>query len=729
VNRWIKDYEGHCRGAAVSYRAAGSSTGVAQLTSGSVDFGATDAVLTADQEQAADAKNGSVVHVPWSGGGVAVEYHLPNNASLHLTSDSLVGIFSGAITDWADPRLTADNPGAKLPAGPIHVLYRSDDNPATAALSGYLAATAAGRWTWGVGSHLATWPTGRPVDGAAAMGDALDQTTGAIGYAEASAPRPASVALATVKNAAGTAESPSALPMTAALAEATVPPDLKVVPNYTPKTATAYPITFPTWVVVFARSNNAGDLTLLKDFLHYAVDEGQFTAGTMTYAPIPPVLRDRDDAAIDAIGSSATSTTTTTSPTGAAAAGSTTVPGHGAAASSPSRNNGALVFPPPPGGNGGATGVGVTGSAIAVGNVSTSSGPIPNVMSGAAAGTAAFFAFQSSVGGVYGRGLTLLTADDGSDPNQNQAAYANLAGKVLGFVGSFSMVDDAAAAALSHYPDAPDVSEATNRAHFGLANNFSVAPFPPGSQLGPLNYFAAKYGSGVVSHMAILILDTPTAKDAAAGEQAAATSVGYRFVYSRVFEPTETSFDSDVVNMQHLGVQGVTMVGDAASMARLALTMQRQNFRPPFVNWGANAYAAAFLGPAGHAADGSVIDQPLAMYAGEDSLPEVETFLHWLKQVAPNQAPDIFAAYGWESARLFVQALGAAGPHATRAAVMAALEAIDNFDGNGMLAPAGPASKRPPTCFMTIGVSNGAFTRSDPASGFICDRGGYYFAH
>jgi hypothetical protein len=43
-----------------------------------------------------------------------------------------------------------------------------------------------------------------------------------------------------------------------------------------------------------------------------------------------------------------------------------------------------------------------------------------------------------------------------------------------------------------------------------------------------------------------------------------------------------------------------------------------------------------------------------------------------------------------------------------------------------MLAPAGPASKRPPTCFLIIGVQNGKFARVDPPSGFICDRGGYY---
>ena len=118
------------------------------------------------------------------------------------------------------------------------------------------------------------------------------------------------------------------------------------------------------------------------------------------------------------------------------------------------------------------------------------------------------------------------------------------------------------------------------------------------------------------------------------------------------------------------------------------------------------------------------------MFGGEDGgNPEVALFLHWLKQVAPNQRPDIFAAYGWESARLFVQALGAAGPRPTQAAVVSQLKAIDNFDGNGMLAPAGPASKRPPTCFITMNVSNSHFARSDPPSGFICNQGGYFFLH
>ena len=62
----------------------------------------------------------------------------------------------------------------------------------------------------------------------------------------------------------------------------------------------------------------------------------------------------------------------------------------------------------------------------------------------------------------------------------------------------------------------------------------------------------------------------------------------------------------------------------------------------------------------------------------------------------------------------------------TRANVMAQLKQIDNFDGNGMLAPAGPASKRPPNCFIVISVQNGKFVRADPPSGFICNQGDYF---
>jgi ABC-type branched-subunit amino acid transport system substrate-binding protein len=379
------------------------------------------------------------------------------------------------------------------------------------------------------------------------------------------------------------------------------------------------------------------------------------------------------------------------------------------------------------GANGGNTDVGVTSDKITLANVSLLTGPVPGLFKGAKDGTQAFFNYQNSLGGVCGRKLALDARDDQFDANQNKAQYQDAIGKDFGFVGSFSVVDQGGSAVLAAHPDVPDVAYALSHEHFNLPNNFSPQPLPPGWRLGSLNYFKAKFGPDVISHMAILVEDAQSAKDAAAGEQKAAESVGYKFVYSRVVEPTEANFTSDVVAMQQKGVKGIMMTGEVGAFVRVAKAMKQQNFSVPFANWGANAYDPAFItSDAAAATNGSILDQQLAMFQGEDNLPEVALFNKWLKQVGGK--PDIFAAFGWESARLFVQALTAAGAKPTRANVLAQLKQIDNFDGNGMLAPAGPASKRPPNCFIVISVQNGKFVRADPPSGFICNQCDYFRA-
>jgi ABC-type branched-subunit amino acid transport system substrate-binding protein len=282
---------------------------------------------------------------------------------------------------------------------------------------------------------------------------------------------------------------------------------------------------------------------------------------------------------------------------------------------------------------------------------------------------------------------------------------------------------------LASKPDVPDVAYALSKPHFNLPNNFSPQPLPHGWRLGSLNYFKQKFGPSVVEHMAIFVENAQSAIDAADGEKKAAESLGYKFVYGRTIEPTEANFSPDVVSMQQRGVKGIMMAGEVGAFVRMAKAMRQQNFSVPFANWGANAYDPAFVtSDAAPATNGSILDQQLAMYGGEDNIPEVQLFLKWLHQVDPSRKPDIFAAFGWESARLFVQALTAAGAKPTRASVLAELKKIDNFDGNGMLAPAGPASKRPPSCFMVINVQNGKFTRADPPSGFICNQGDYFRA-
>jgi ABC-type branched-subunit amino acid transport system substrate-binding protein len=373
---------------------------------------------------------------------------------------------------------------------------------------------------------------------------------------------------------------------------------------------------------------------------------------------------------------------------------------------------------------------GVTATQVSFGNVSVTGGPVPGIFKGARDGAQAFFAYQNSQGGVCGRQLHLDFMDDNLDAAQNQADYQALVTKDLGFVGSFSVVDEQGAQVIGQC-NCPDVSYALSKAHFALPNNFSPQPLKaPGAPVGEFNYFKKKFPAAITK-MAIFTEDVQAAKDAAAGFQAAAQSAGYAFAYSRVTEPTDTDFTADVSNMKNKGVQGVVMYGDAGQMARIAAAMKAQNFSVALPIWGANAYDPQFIQNSQGGSEGATIGQQQAMFEGEDAstLPEIGLFNQWLRRVGNNR-PDLYGLMGWESGRLMVDALLKAGPKPTRATVVAALKSSGAFDGNGTLAPDGnPAQKKSPGCFIVVDVKGGKFVRDpDSASGWRCNDGPWFQA-
>ena len=431
-------------------------------------------------------------------------------------------------------------------------------------------------------------------------------------------------------------------------------------------------------------------------------------------------------------GASGSATGNSATPGGTTAAGGKTAansPGQatpGAAAQAP---GGANPFGgAPPGGNGGATDVGVTATEIDLGNVSTVGGPVPGLFAGAYDGALAYARYVNSQGGIYGRQLVIKFKDDQLNAAQNKAATDALLSQVLGFVGSFSLESSAGSPDIES-AGAPNVSYAIDQQTQHEKTNFSPTPLGSGWPVGPLTYFKTKFGPAVTSKMAVYVEDNPTAISAAAQEQAALNHLGYVTVYSRKIEATETNFQGDVKSMQDKGVKGLILQGEVSTMARMASAMHDASFTIPFADWGAPAYDPGFISLANGGAEGAVLNQQLAMYAGEDAakIPEVGVFDTWMKRVDPSQNIDFFAAQSWAAGALMTQALIKAGPHVTRKAVLAALSTIHSFNDNGMLAPDDPAGKVSPTCWIAIDVKGGKFVR-DPANpaGFRCNDGGYY---
>ncbi len=379
-----------------------------------------------------------------------------------------------------------------------------------------------------------------------------------------------------------------------------------------------------------------------------------------------------------------------------------------------------------------ASDVGITPTEIKLGNVVTLTGPIPGLFAGSQAGTKAYYEYiNETEGGVYGRKLTLVEGDDALDCNTNQTVHEGMMDEVFAFVGSFTVTDACAANVLSANKTVPDVhyqlSAEANDATL-VPNSFSPQPQPPGFRTGPYQYYKATFPDAVTKVGILHVNNSPTTY---ANQKAAMESVGFKIIYDREFAPTEVDFTADVVRMKDAGVEYLDLRNAALpQIAPILSAAAAQGWKPQVVMTNAtydNNLFDLLADPS--AADGLVMDQQYAMFLGEDAAttPVVQTFLDYMEKVAPDQAVDLFAAYSWASADLFVQALKAAGPNPTRQDVLDALANIHEFDADGMVAPADPGNHKPPECWMLVTIKDQKFERTLPeGSGFDCEYTGYF---
>jgi ABC-type branched-subunit amino acid transport system substrate-binding protein len=243
--------------------------------------------------------------------------------------------------------------------------------------------------------------------------------------------------------------------------------------------------------------------------------------------------------------------------------------------------------------------------------------------------------------------------------------------------------------------------------------------------LGPFQYFKSKYPDAI-GEVGTLVGNQPAAVAAWGYSKKAMESLGYKIVYEDDFPPAQSNFEPDVVRMRADGVKMVYLISlNAPDAADFAAEAAQQNWHPEVFAC-AVCYTASFIQAAGGASsvEGMYLNVGAVRFLGEDApaVPEVATFLHWLKADYPNFPPDQFSAYSWANAALFVQALRSAGPHLTRSAVTAALRATHGFDDNGIMAPSDVGSKKPSNCYLMLRVIGGKYQKvDDPATGFRCD--------
>lgn len=274
------------KGTKINYQSIGSGGGIKQIFAETVDFGATDGFVEDKQLSSAPRK---MVHVPMVLGAVTVTYNLPEVKALRLDGSVLSDIFMGKIVKWNDAKLSAINPGVKLPDRKIVVVHRSDGSGTTSIFTDYLAKVSP-EWQSKVGAGKSvSWPAGLGAKGNEGVAGLVRQMPGAIGYVELAYTIQNKMARATMKNKAGSWVDAS-LASTSAAAAGSIPNDTRI--NLTnPDAKDAYPISGFTWIVVY-QDQNYGNRSKAKaqelaKLLWWMTHEGQQYAEPLDYSKLP----------------------------------------------------------------------------------------------------------------------------------------------------------------------------------------------------------------------------------------------------------------------------------------------------------------------------------------------------------------------------------------------------------------------------------------------------------
>jgi len=284
-SKWFADYAAKT-GVKINYQSIGSGGGIRQLTEGTVDFGASDAPMSDDEQ--AKLKT-PVLHVPTVMGAVVITYSLPGvDKALRLNGDVLAKIFNGTIVKWNAAPIAALNPGVKLPSNDILVVHRSDGSGTTYIFTDYLSSVSPD-WAKapGKGKEI-QWPVGIGGKGNEGVAGQVKQTPYAIGYVELVYARQNKLPYASMQNAAGKFIEPSVQSVTAAAVGAKLPATTDFrVSIVNAAGADAYPISSFTYLLIPKTFADAAKGKKLIDFVKWALHDGEKSAPGLDYAPLP----------------------------------------------------------------------------------------------------------------------------------------------------------------------------------------------------------------------------------------------------------------------------------------------------------------------------------------------------------------------------------------------------------------------------------------------------------
>lgn len=321
---------------------------------------------------------------------------------------------------------------------------------------------------------------------------------------------------------------------------------------------------------------------------------------------------------------------------------------------------------------------GVSEREIKIGSCSALDGPARQLGLQTVLGATAYFSYVNDHGGVNGRKLSLVSFDDGYDPEKTAACFASLKKENV-FAGGFFVGTPTAARYLP-------MAEAD---HMPVAGLFTGAQF----LYEPLKHYVvnlrASYNDETreqvdnllesgLKKIGVIYQDDGFGKAVLEGVKLALSKHGGSPAALGSFARNTLDVKQGIASVRAAKPDAVVIAGPYAPAAEIVKEAHAQGWRPLFL---AVSFVGteAFINAAGKESEGTVITQVVPTYDQTD-LPTVKLYRECLSKYMSATQPSFVSLEAFVNAMIIAEGLKRAGQNPTREKFIAAIESLNGFD-------------------------------------------------
>jgi branched-chain amino acid transport system substrate-binding protein len=373
---------------------------------------------------------------------------------------------------------------------------------------------------------------------------------------------------------------------------------------------------------------------------------------------------------------------------------------------------------------------GVTESEIRVGGVASVTNPLGARYDELFEAVDAYFQMVNEDGGVHGRDLVLAARHDDQLANNDAAVQALLTQDdvfaVLPVASLlFAGADELVQANVPTFgwiinPEWQGTPDDPRANLFGQYGSFLCFGCPSPT----VPFVASQEGA---QRIALLAYNVPQSAQCATGAERSFEQYAAPGSATVVFADKSLGFgtadlSAQVAQMKDAGVDLVLTCMDLQGVVTLAREMKRQSLDA--TQYLVNAYDREVLTEFGDLFQGSVVMTFFAPFEVDDPPEGLETYLEWMERTGTE--PNENTMNGWLSAALFVAGLREAGPDFSRQKVIDAVNAMTDWDADGLLAGVdwtkAHTDQADPACAAFSRIEGDAFVPvfGEPGKPFVC---------